>query len=110
MDQKTFNKIVKSRIRQIEKMLTSKGAEYANADRLSNFKDGAAFRKRTPEGICLDYVTKHLVALNEFIARIEAGESVPAGQWIEKIQDIAIYMLLMEAILVDSERIPDEAT
>jgi len=105
MNQKTFNKTVKTRIREIEGMLTSKGAEYAGADRLSNFKEGASFRQRTPEGVCMDYVTKHIIALNEFIARIESGVEVKSEQWVEKTQDIAIYMILMEAILIDQGRI-----
>jgi hypothetical protein len=53
----------------------------------------------------MDYVTKHIIALNEFIDRIEKGGKVQPEQWIEKTQDIAIYMLLMEAILVDQGRI-----
>lgn len=108
MNQKLFNKIIKKRLKNIESMLLSKGAEYANEDRLSNFKDGAAFRKRSPEGICFDYVTKHLVALNEFIDRVEKGIEVTPEQWIEKTQDIGVYMLLLETILVDSKRIPNE--
>lgn len=105
MNQADFNKIVKKRIREIEAMLTAKGNEYANADRLSNFKDGASFRHQEPEAVLWGYVTKHIIALNGFIERIEAGGIVPPEQWVEKFQDIAIYMLLLEPLLVESGRI-----
>ena len=104
MEQKKINKIVKNRIREIEKMLIKKGNEYANTDRLSNFKDGAALLHCTPERVLLGYVAKHMVALSEFVNRIEVGGEVKPEQWLEKFQDIAIYMLLLEPVLIESGR------
>jgi hypothetical protein len=105
MNQVDFNKIVKARIREIESMLVTKGREYSNSDRLSNFKDGAALRKQQPETVLWGYVTKHIVSLNEFMIRIEAGHTVTPEQWIEKLQDTAVYMLLLETILTETGRL-----
>lgn len=105
MDLKEFNKIIKSRICKTENLLIHKGKEYAAEDRLSNFKDGAAFRHKPAEVVLWDYVTKHIVALNTFMETIEKGGEVPSKQWEEKFGDIIVYMMLLETILVENGRV-----
>jgi len=108
MNQKDFNQTVKARIRQTQDLLLSKGKEYADADRLGNFKEGAAYQRITPQQCLMGYVTKHLVAIVEFNLREARGEFVSHEQWDEKIGDVIVYMHLLEALVVeDLHETPD---
>lgn len=101
MNNKEFNKHVNERIKRTKQLLLTKGQEYAGQDRLSNFKEAAAFRHKTPEAVLWDYVTKHIMALNSFVNRYENenDESISIAQWGEKLGDIIAYMHLLEALL-----------
>ena len=95
-----FNRVLAKTHARMDKVLRSKAAEYAHGgDRLSNFKDAAAMNGCTPEQALWGFVTKHIIALKDFI---KSGETRPLEQWEEKIGDIQNYMVLLEALL--SER------
>jgi len=102
MDQLQFEQIIQNRVDELLAMLASKGDEYALSDRLSNFKAAAYLNRCTEEQVLWGYVTKHIIALSDFIQQPEVPT---AAQWIEKLQDTAIYMLLLEAILVENKRV-----
>jgi len=93
--------VVKNRLFEIERTLGAKADEYARGDRLSNFKKAASLLGCTPERALLGFVTKHIVALADFVNDLEAGECQPMSRWTEKTGDIANYMILLEALLVD---------
>jgi hypothetical protein len=102
MNNVVFEKIIKSRLDEILATLASKGDEYTvGLDRLSNFKEAAELLGRTEEQVLLGYVTKHIIALKDFI---QDGKPVSQAQWVEKFQDIICYMLILETLLIENER------
>ena len=94
-----FNEIVNKRFVKAKKVLLVKAEDYAtDADRLRNFKDGAFINQISEEEYALALVTKHIVALRDFIT----GDKDITAKFIdEKIGDIINYMLLIEAILTE---------
>ena len=95
-----FNQVLAKTHARMDAVLKSKATEYAHGgDRLSNFKDAAELNGCTPEQALWGFVTKHIIALKDFI---KSGETRPLEQWEEKIGDIQNYMVLLEAIV--SER------
>jgi hypothetical protein len=94
-----FNDIVNKRFSKAKKVLLLKAEDYAtDADRLRNFKDGAFINQISEEEYALALVTKHFIALRDFIT----GEKDITVKFIdEKIGDIINYMLLIEAILTE---------
>lgn len=104
MTSKEFDQIISSRLKATQALLCSKGKEYAQTDRLSNFKDAAIFTGQSEEAVLWGYVLKHITALKDFIQRTENGNPPTFDQFIEKIGDITAYMLILEAILVENGR------
>jgi len=90
-----FNKIVERRCDLIKSVLAKKGAEYADADALSNFKRGAAITGGTSEEVLLGYMTKHLVSVIDLIKGKNNTEEVAT----EKIGDTINYLILLEGLL-----------
>ena len=101
-----FEDVLRNRLFLTEKTLGIKGEEYAHGDRLSNFKKAAILLDCTPERALLGFVTKHMVALADFVNELEGGRNRDISQWVEKLQDIICYMVLLEGIAV--ERIQNE--
>lgn len=106
MDAKTLYEHMEKWLQEnVLAMAKIKGTEYAKAmdkDQLANFKKAAALRNTTPEDILFGYVTKHIVALDDFIKEMSdvANHAPrPIEQWDEKIFDIILYMLLMRGLL-----------
>jgi hypothetical protein len=95
-----FYNIFKYRYEKSHDVLVSKAGEYAHrGDRLSNFKKAAALQSCTPERALWGMVSKHLVALSDFVDRLDAGEDIPESQWEEKIGDSINYLILLDALL-----------
>jgi len=109
MDAEYFEKhILKNRLYLIEKTAGSKAKEYAHdGDRLSNFKQAANLLHCTPEKALMGFVTKHIVALYDFLNELEQGKNQDIEQWLEKTNDIIVYMILLEGLLI--ERLKHEA-
>lgn len=100
-----FKKHVLSRLKEVQQVLVIKGEEYAkDSDRLKNFKDAAEFNECTEETVLWGYVTKHIVALKDFIQDLENGKSATQAQWEEKFGDIINYMLILETLLIENGR------
>jgi len=101
MNQKDFDAVVQEVINDIVQVLTIKGKEYtSDLDRLRNFKDAANFLGYSDEEALLGFVTKHIIALKDFIHLDAAGDdSITKEQWNEKIGDIINYMILLKALL-----------
>jgi len=82
--------------------LLSKGVEYSyEDDRLANFYEAAAMNGCTPEEALWGMVTKHIIALKDFIVREANRIEVPESQWDEKIGDIICYCILLKALRKD---------
>ena len=113
MTTEDFNKLVDEACADIKLILTKKGKEYSpDLDRLSNFKDAAAMNKTVPEYVLWGFVTKHIVALRDFIdelnltnqlmkhhPEITSKREITKEQWLEKITDIINYLVLLRALL-----------
>ncbi len=97
MNNQEFQKLLDHRLNRTKDTLGVKGSEYCKEDdRLKNFKDAALLNDVTPEQALWGFVTKHIVALKDFI---KFPDKVTRTQWEEKIGDIICYMILLEAIL-----------
>lgn len=106
MTNEEFKKIVESRIAKIYSTLTVKGEEYTKSnDRLLNFYDAAYLNGVAPEKALWGFVTKHIIALKDFI---KTPYDVKSDQFEEKIGDIICYMILLEALLSETGYITNE--
>lgn len=101
MDCAEFDLFLEEKLEDMRLILAAKAEEYAHGDRLSNFKKTAEFLDCTPEKALWGFVTKHIIALNDFIADLEKGRMVPIEQWEEKIGDIRNYMILLDALVAE---------
>lgn len=106
MDNRDFTTIVENRLGRVRAMMIRKGDVYAFQDRLSNFFHAAEFLRCSPERVLWGYVTKHIIALNDFISIIDKAGDISSHELEEKTSDIIAYMLLLEAILVENSMMP----
>ena len=88
-----------ARLEMARQTLMTKTDEYARGDRLSNFKKVASFRDKTPEDALFGMVMKHIAALDDFIQDLDREVSQPLCRWDEKVGDIIVYMLLLDALV-----------
>ena len=105
METKDFNEIVKIRLEKTSKTLTAKADEYARGDRLSNFKQIGGLLHCTPEKALIGLVSKHIVALVDFINDIDNNIFQSYERWDEKIGDIIAYMALLDALIQERDSI-----
>lgn len=97
-----FNGVVDERIQYIKDSLQTKGSEYAPGnDRLENFKTAGALLGQTPEMYLINLVTKHYVALTDFVRQLEGGRLKDYPFWEEKIGDVINYMILLDALIIE---------
>lgn len=101
MDSNQFNAILESKLEESRVVLAAKAAEYAHGDRLSNFKRAGEFLGCTPEAALWGFVSKHIIALGDFIAALDKGHVMTKAQWDEKTGDIRNYMILLDALLAE---------
>lgn len=101
MNQIEGTALAKNRLNKTLKVLCTKSMEYStNSDKLHNFKKAAALRDKTPEEALMGMVTKHWVAIDDFVQQIEKHPR-DYSQWDEKIGDIIVYMILLEWLVVE---------
>lgn len=99
MDTKEFNEVLERRITTLRSTLQSKGEEYTVAnDRLQNFKDAAAFLHISPEQALWGFVTKHIVALNDFLS---CPGTMTRKEFEDKAGDIIAYMVLLDGLITE---------
>ena len=104
MQKERFAELLQYRLESIEKILGKKAKQYAMGDdRLQNFKDGAQFNNTIPEDYLMHLVSKHIIALRDFIRVLKYGERKSIEDWDEKIGDIINYMILLEALIWEGE-------
>lgn len=95
-----FLELVDETIEEIRNTLITKGNEYSqNTDRLRNFKDAAELLETIPEYALFGFVTKHIIALKDFLLQLSLGGKISEDQWKEKTGDIIAYMILLRALL-----------
>lgn len=102
MNSADFNALVaKARERQ-DGLLKSKGDDYTRheADRLSNFKRGAAQIGVSPLVVWAIYFNKHIDAIMAFIKTGKAESEAIEGRF----DDAVNYLYLLEGLLEDERR------
>lgn len=99
MNVNDFEACVEARMDLCKKVLISKGTEYSNVDRLSNFKKAAALRSDTPESALWGMAVKHVVSISDMIDDLSAGIHHPMCLWEEKIGDTLNYLFILRAQL-----------
>ena len=96
MTNKEFDKLLKERIVQIEKVLGSKAQEYASdLDRLHNFDIAAIISRKTKAQALWGMAMKHLVSVIDIV---DSGQKPTKEIVDEKIGDLINYLILLEAI------------
>lgn len=98
MKSEDFDEIFIDQIRQCEKMLTRKGNEYADEDRLSNFKKAACLQNTTPKNALGGMFAKHVVSIFDLI---KENDPAPMEIWDEKIGDALNYLFLLKAVVIE---------
>jgi len=99
MKLKEFKSLIKKRMAICNKVLIEKNNTYADIDVLSNFKRAAELQRVSVEDALLGMLTKHTVAIYDFVYRLRFDEHVPAEEWEDKLTDIHNYFYLLEAVL-----------
>ena len=101
MDQEHFAKLVAGTFDSCHQLLVVKGGEYAgSADRLANFKRGAALTGCTQLQVALVYMAKHYDAVGTYVRDEAAGEVRPRSESIDgRLDDLINYCLLIKAII-----------
>ena len=96
-----FNKMVE----QMHKILISKGGDYANEDRLSNFKLAGSIIGLTPEMNCLSLIATKVARLGVLLnsAKAPNNESID-----DSIIDLANYAVLLSMIIKDNKNIVED--
>lgn len=103
MNQQDFDKVVRSTVQELEKLLTVKGGEYAGAeDRLANFKRGAARVGVHPLQTLWIYAAKHIDSIETYIRDTAAGTSRPRSEPIAgRLDDLINYCILAKALIAE---------
>ena len=108
MNQAEFTKLVDETVYSTAQLLVTKGQEYAGtADRLSNFKRGAALTGTTPLQTALIYASKHYDSIATYIRKDASGEQQILSEPIEgRFDDLINYCILMKAIVKENNQTP----
>ena len=92
MTNERFQELVKElRDKSMDTML-KKNANYADEDRLHNFKVGAAITGGTPAQAALGYMAKHLASLQD---KVRNNDFHDREDLLEKCQDIINYVVFI---------------
>lgn len=100
-----FNKIVEGQLDRIRNVLVKKQAEYSlDTDRLSVFKHGAGISEETPEQVLYGFMLKHIISVTDMI---NSKGTYSEELWNEKITDICNYLILLQGLLRDTNRMTE---
>ena len=90
---------------EMERVMFKKGADYANTDRLSNFKLSGAVQLIEPANTCLGMMVTKVIRLGNLL---QPGK-VPNNESIEdSALDLANYSFLLYCILTEKKELEDE--
>jgi hypothetical protein len=99
MDRDQFENILDAQIKRVRDVLVLKATEYANEDRLANFKKAAVLAGRGIPQIIGGMMIKHTVSIYDMI---ESGKPYSIDVWNEKITDHINYLILLRASLIEN--------
>ena len=92
MNQERFEALVQEIREKSMDTLLKKNANYGSADKLHNFRRGAAILGGTPAQAALGYMTKHLASLTD---KIQNNDFRDRDDFLEKIQDSINYLVFI---------------
>jgi hypothetical protein len=99
-----FDTILEERLGKIRRVLATKATEYATSeDRLHNFKAAGELQLCRPEAALVGMLSKHLVSVFDMVRALNWGQRATREQWEEKIGDSINYLVLLEALVRESE-------
>lgn len=86
----------RDKFNDILELLESKGDDYANDDRLSNFKESACLLNTTAFKVCLNQIAIKISRIVNLIDREARNESLE-----DSLQDLTTYSLILQMIHKD---------
>lgn len=106
MHQQQFEALVERIRKETTELLIVKGREYAgDADRLANFKRGAALTGIDPLTVLFIYMSKHYDALATYVRDRQRGDTMPVlSEPISgRLADLVNYCVLAWALIEEAE-------
>lgn len=101
MNREEFDKVVHDFVDSRLDLLFNKNAGYnPDGDCLRNFKVAAELEQSTPEQALLGMAAKHIVSVYDMV---HDGGHFPAEVWDEKLGDSMNFMLLLRAMVTETE-------
>jgi len=79
-------------------LIKDKGDDYANEDRLSNFKDTAVLCGTTPMQVCLNQIGIKIARIVNLLEKPPKNESLA-----DSLQDLITYSYLLKMIYEDTD-------
>lgn len=98
MDADIFNQIIEYQMGRVESTLVKKGDEYANEDRLHNFRVAATMQGTSLKQALAGMMAKHTASVYDMCA---SDEEFDLDKWDEKITDHINYLFLLAAVVRD---------
>jgi len=106
MTHEEFNVVLNETIRKCKSTLATKKDIYASdLDRLDNFKQASSLQKCSQAQALWGMLSKHLVALSEYIKLDASGYAITAEEFEEKLGDSINYLILLRGILKEEGKI-----
>ena len=108
MNQKLLRSTMLASIDRIMETFENKNAQYApdgdseGGDALVAFRRAAALDGTTMEATLWGFLKKHLVSIGD-LALSEDIDSIPESVWQEKVGDMIVYGLFLEAMIADRQ-------
>jgi hypothetical protein len=102
-----FERILVNRMSETSNLCVTKGLQYAQHDRLHNFKVASRELECSPERALLGMVVKQQVWIKDRIKELDIGtDNFSIHDWDERIGDVIVYMILLEALIHERKRVP----
>jgi hypothetical protein len=89
----------RDKFKEILELIEYKGDDYANDDRLSNFKESACLLNTTAFKVCLNQIAIKISRIVNLIDREAKNESLK-----DSLDDLFTYSLLLSMIHEDEEK------
>lgn len=103
MKTKDFEEVFEIVVDQSRSVLVNKAKEYAtDGDRMHNFKIAAAIQGCSPKCALGGMMVKHTVSLYDMM---NSNQRYSKEMWEEKIGDHINYLILLRALLEDTDEI-----
>lgn len=100
MTAEQFKALFEEQINKCRDVLIVKAKEYATSDRLHNFKVAAGMEGISPIRALAGMMAKHTVSIYDMCG---SGQEYDKAMWDEKITDHINYLLLLKALIADTE-------